>query len=78
LATLEIEEIDDIPSLDMLKDYTNSGANVPLHAVLKKVEMIRGRNYTEDIKPSEETDIQMGNRSSETTLVPGIVFNDQI
>jgi hypothetical protein len=77
LAEIEIVEVEDEQSLAALKDATDGTDKALLDAVVRKVEMIAGRNYAQNIKTDENADVQVGNQYSEAVLVRGLVVTDQ-
>ncbi|KAH6883907.1 prion-inhibition and propagation-domain-containing protein, partial [Thelonectria olida] len=60
LVELEIEEVDDEPSLLALQDAAAGTDSVLSEAVAKKIEGIAGRNYAKDIKTEETVKVRVG------------------
>ncbi|KAH6871201.1 hypothetical protein B0T10DRAFT_553454 [Thelonectria olida] len=71
LVELEIEEVDDEPSLMTLQDAATGTDSVLSEAVTEKIEGIAGRNYTKDIKSEEMARLRVGNEWTETALARG-------
>ncbi|KAM5352993.1 hypothetical protein ACJ41O_005715 [Fusarium nematophilum] len=68
LVELEIEEVDDEPSLMALQDAAAGADSVLSEAVTEKIEGIAGRNYAKGIKSEEMARVRVGNEWSETAL----------
>ncbi|RKK89117.1 Heterokaryon incompatibility protein s [Fusarium oxysporum] len=77
LVELEIEEVDDEPSLMALQDAAAGNDSVLSEAVTKKIEGIAGRNFTKDIKSEEMARVRVGNEWNETTMARGTGIADR-
>ncbi|KAH7124960.1 prion-inhibition and propagation-domain-containing protein [Dactylonectria estremocensis] len=77
LVELEIEEVDDEPSLMALQDAAVGTDSVLSEAVAEKIEGIAGRNYAKDIKGEEMARVRIGNEWSETALARGTGIADR-
>ncbi|KAI5456226.1 hypothetical protein BGZ63DRAFT_435766 [Mariannaea sp. PMI_226] len=63
LVDLEIEEVDDEPSLMALQDAAAGTDSVLSEAVTKKTEGITGENHAKDIKSEEMAKVRIGPRT---------------
>lgn len=77
LAEVEIEEIEDEPSLAALQEAARGVDDVLLGAVDQKLNEIAGRNSARDIRAEERADVQVGHRYTNAVLAQGIVVTDR-
>lgn len=77
LVELEIEKVDDEPSLIALQDAAAGTDSVLSEAVTEKIKEIAGRNYAKDIKGEEIARVRVGNKWSETALARGTGIADR-
>ncbi|CZR66741.1 related to Heterokaryon incompatibility protein s [Phialocephala subalpina] len=68
LAEMEIEVVDDEPSLLALQDVAAGTDSVLSEAVAQKIEGIAVRNYAKDIKNTESARVLVGNEWAESVL----------
>lgn len=62
LVELEIEELDDEPSLLALQDAAVGTNSILSEAITRKIEGIAVRNYAKDIKSKEIARVRVGNK----------------
>ncbi|WAO93434.1 Hypothetical protein NCS54_01098200 [Fusarium falciforme] len=77
LVELEIEEVDDEPSLMALQDAAAGTDSVLSEAVTEKIEGIAGRNYAKDINSEGMARVRVGNEWSETAFARGTGIADR-
>ncbi|EGU74155.1 hypothetical protein FOQG_19194 [Fusarium oxysporum f. sp. raphani 54005] len=77
LVELEIEEVDDEPSLLALQGAAAGTDSVLSEAVARKTEWIAVRIYAKDIKSEEMARVRVGNEWSEAALGRGTAIADQ-
>ncbi|EMT74562.1 prion-inhibition and propagation-domain-containing protein [Fusarium oxysporum II5] len=77
LVELEIEEVDDEPSLMALQDAAAGTDSVLSEAVTEKIEGIAGRNYAKDINSEGMARVRIGNEWSETAFTRGTGIADR-
>ncbi|KAJ4066663.1 hypothetical protein NW756_010174 [Fusarium oxysporum] len=77
LVELEIEEVDDEPSLMALQDAAAGTDSVLSEAVTEKIEGIAGRNYAKDINSEGMARVRVGNEWSEIAFARGTGIADQ-
>lgn len=71
LVEMEIEEVDDKPSLDVLHDAAGDTDSVLAQAVTKRLEMFGSRNYAKTIQSEESARVRLGNEWAEGVLSRG-------
>ncbi|KAH7466716.1 Heterokaryon incompatibility protein s [Fusarium oxysporum f. sp. matthiolae] len=77
LVELEIEELDDEPSLLALQGTAAGTDSVLSEAVARKIEGIAVKIYAKDIKSEEMARVRVGNEWSEDALARGTAIADQ-
>lgn len=77
LVELEIEEVDNEPSLIALQDAAISTDSILFKAVIEKIEGIIERNYIKNIKSKEIVRVQVGNEWSEAALACSTGITDR-
>jgi hypothetical protein len=66
LVEAEVTELDDEPSLTMLKDAARGIDSVLAGAVEQKISAVAGRNYAKHVKATELAQVLLGNDISES------------
>lgn len=77
LARLEIEEVEDEASLNVLKNSAEGIDPALLDAATQKIEAIAGRNAAKEIKTEDRAMVQLGNVFTDGALVREITVKDQ-
>ncbi|POR31694.1 Uncharacterized protein TPAR_08091 [Tolypocladium paradoxum] len=77
LVEMEIETVDDEPSLLALRDAAAGTDGYLSDAAVKKLEGIAGRNYAKNIKSEEMARVLVGNAWTENALARGPGTADQ-
>ncbi|KAK2038281.1 heterokaryon incompatibility protein s [Colletotrichum somersetense] len=68
LAEMEIEEVEDEPTLAVLKKAAEDTDKVLLDATTRKAQTIASRNFAKAVKGAGSADVQVGNQYSEEML----------
>jgi hypothetical protein len=77
LAEIDIEGVEDEPSLTVLRDAAN-GIDTDLSAaIVRRMVTIKGLNRAKDVQAEDRAKVQVGHRFSEVVLVRGIVITDR-
>lgn len=76
LVELEIEEVNDEPSLMALQEASDGTDTMLSKAVAHKIEVIAGKNYAKDIETDEQAKLRLGNEWSVAGLAAGNSFAD--
>jgi hypothetical protein len=77
LVEIEIEEVDDEPSLTVLKDAATGIDKMLFDAANQKMGMIAGKNYVGDLKAEDTAKVLVGDEVSEAVLAHGISITEQ-
>ncbi len=77
LARMEVEEVDDEPSLLALQDAAANVDDVLSETIEEKVQGITGWNYAKEIKVKENARVRVGNEWSESVLARGTAVSDR-
>ncbi|KXX79303.1 Heterokaryon incompatibility protein S [Madurella mycetomatis] len=77
LAEIEIEEVEDEPSLAMLKDAAGGIDPALSDAAAQKIDAIAGRNSAKDVRTEDRARVHLGNVFTEAAVRREILIRDQ-
>ncbi|KAH8193562.1 hypothetical protein TruAng_012272 [Truncatella angustata] len=81
LVEMEIEEVNDEPSLTTLQDVATNSDSVLSQVATERLEIYRGRNYVKNVQGEESAHVRVGNEWTEAALscslgLPGQTSNE--
>ncbi|KAI1325839.1 Het-s 218-289-domain-containing protein [Xylariaceae sp. FL0255] len=75
LVEVEIEEVDDEPSLDTLQKAATNTDDILAQVVVKRLETYGSRNYAKDVWSEKKARVQVGDEWAEVAVGRGLVLH---